>query len=79
MAKSDNVLKSTVERVERLLEEKKAITDDINVVMAEGKALGLDPKVVREIIRLRKMDPDDLKARNALLEEYAEMLGLDLL
>ena len=76
---SNERLRLLIERVERLSEEKKAISDDIKDVFAEAKAVGYDAKIMREIIRLRKMKPDDLKERNALLQTYADELGLDLL
>lgn len=72
-------LRLLVERVERLEDEKKGIADDIKDVYAEAKAVGYDTKIMREIIRLRKMKPDDLRERNALLNVYANELGLDLL
>ena len=76
---SNERLRLLIERVERLNEEKKGISDDIKDVFAEAKAVGYDAKIMREIIRLRKMKPDDLKERNALLQTYADELGLDLL
>lgn len=72
-------LRLLVERVERLEEEKKGVADDIKDVYAEAKAVGFDAKIMREVIRLRKMKPDDLKERNALLQVYADELGMDLL
>jgi len=72
-------LRLLVERVERLNEEKKGVADDIKDVFAEAKAVGFDAKIMREVIRLRKMKPDDLKERNALLQIYASELGMDLL
>lgn len=72
-------LRLLVERVERLEEEKKGIADDIKDVYSEAKAVGYDTKIMREIVRLRKMKPDDLKERNALIETYAAELGLDLI
>lgn len=72
-------LRLLVERVERLEEEKKGVAGDIKDVYAEAKAVGFDAKIMREVIRLRKMKPDDLKERNALLQVYADELGMDLL
>ena len=72
-------LRLLIERVERLDEEKKGIADDIKDVFGEAKAVGFDTKIMKEIIRLRKMKPDDLKERNALLSLYANELGMDLL
>ena len=75
----DDRLRLLIERVERLEEEKKGIADDIKDVFAEAKAVGFDVKIMREVIRLRKMAPDDLKERNAILGIYAAELGMDLL
>lgn len=72
-------LRLLVERVERLEEEKKGVADDIKDVYSEAKAVGYDVKIVRELVRLRKMKPDDLRERNTLLQVYAQELGLDLL
>lgn len=72
-------LRLLVERIERLEEEKKGVADDIKDVYAEAKAVGFDAKIMREVIRLRKMKPDDLAERNALLRVYGEELGMDLL
>ena len=72
-------LRLLIERVERLNEEKQGIADDIKDVFSEAKAVGFDAKIMREVIRLRKMKPDNLKERNALLQIYASELGMDLL
>lgn len=72
-------LRLLVERVERLEEEKKGVADDIKDVYSEAKAVGFDAKIMREVIRLRKMAPDDRKERNALLQLYGAELGMDLL
>lgn len=72
-------LRLLVERVERLEEEKKGIADDIKDVYGEAKAVGFDAKIMREIVRMRKMKPDDLRERNQLLNVYACELGMDLL
>lgn len=72
-------LRLLIERVERLEEEKKGVADDIKDVYAEAKAVGFDAKIMREVVRLRKMKPDDLKERNAVLNLYAAELGMDLL
>jgi len=72
-------LRLFIERVERLEEEKKGIADDVKDVFSEAKVMGFDTKIMREIIRLRKLRPDDLRERNALIQTYAEALGLDLL
>lgn len=72
-------LRLLIERVERLEAEKKAIADDVKDVYGEAKAVGYDAKIMREIVRLRKMKPDDLRERNAVLNLYACELGMDLL
>ena len=72
-------LRLLIERVERLEEEKKGIAEDIKDVFSEAKAVGFDVKIMREIVRLRKMKPDDLRERNALIQTYADELGMDLL
>lgn len=69
-------LKSFIERVERLEEEKKEIADQIKEVMAEAKGRGYDTKVMRKIIALRKRDPDDISEEEAVLAMYAEALGM---
>lgn len=73
---SDDRLKLLIERVERLNEEKKGIADDIKAVFAEAKAVGYDTKIMREIIRLRKMKPDDLREFEAVLDTYKTALGM---
>lgn len=74
---TDDRLRLLIERVERLEEEKKGILDDIKDVYAEGKAVGYDTKMMRQIVRLRKMKPDDRKEMEMLLETYKAALGLD--
>lgn len=76
---ADQRLRLLVERIERLEGEKADLATDIKAVYAEAKATGYDTKIVREIIRYRKMKPDDLKERNTVLQTYAAALGLDLL
>lgn len=74
---SDDRLRLLIERVERLEEEKKGIGDDIKDVYNEAKATGYDAKIMREIVRLRKMKPDDRREREAVLESYKAALGID--
>lgn len=76
MAEADDRLRLLIERIERLEEEKKGIADDIADVYNEGKAVGYDAKMMREIIRLRKMKPDDRAERDAILEAYKAALGM---
>jgi uncharacterized protein (UPF0335 family) len=69
-------LKSIVERVERLEEEKKAIADDIKDVFAEAKANGFDVKVLRQVIRLRKQDMAERQEEDAIRDLYLHALGM---
>ena len=75
-AASDDRLRLLIERIERLEEEKKGIADDIRDVYAEAKAVGYDPKIMRQIVRLRKMKPDDRSEQDMLLETYKTALGM---
>jgi uncharacterized protein (UPF0335 family) len=69
-------LKAFVERIERLEEEKKTITDDIRDVYAEAKANGFDTKALRVVVRMRKEDADERKEHEAILETYLHALGM---
>jgi len=71
-------LRSFVDRVERLEEEKKGLQDDIREVYSEAKGTGFDVKLLREIIRLRRMDKADRQEREAVLALYKEALGMDV-
>ena len=73
---SDDRLRLLIERIERLEEEKKRIADDIGDVYSEVKAVGYDAKIVRQIIGLRKMKPDDRAEMEAILDLYKAALGL---
>jgi uncharacterized protein (UPF0335 family) len=76
---ADDRLRLLIERIERLEEEKQGIADDVKDVYLEAKAVGYDPKIMRQIVRLRKMKPDDRAEMEAVLETYKKALGLDLL
>jgi uncharacterized protein (UPF0335 family) len=80
MAKAGGVaadhLKSFIERIERLEEEKKALADDIRDVYSEAKANGFDVKVMRQIVKIRKMDKDELDEQEAILDTYLLALGM---
>lgn len=72
----DERLRLLIERVERLEEEKAGITDDIRDVYAEAKAVGYDAKIMRQVVRLRKMDANDRAEMEAILETYKRALGM---
>ena len=65
-----------IERIERLEEEKRALMADIKDVYGEAKATGFEPKIMRQIIRMRAMDRDVLSEQDALLDTYRDALGL---
>ena len=69
----DDRLKSLIERVERLEEEKNNLLADIKEVFSEAKGLGYDPKIMRKVLIIRKMDIDERLEQEALLETYREL------
>ena len=69
-------LRLFIERIERLEEEKKGIADDIRDVYLESKSQGYDPKIMRQIVRLRKMKPDDRAEMETILDTYKAALGI---
>ena len=69
-------LRQFIERIERLEEEKKGISDDVRDVYSEAKSNGFDPKIMRQIIKLRGMETHTRQEVDALLETYREALGL---
>ena len=69
-------LRSFIERIERLEEEKKGISDDIRDVFAEAKGNGFDTKVMRQVIRLRKKEPAERQEEEAILDLYLHALGM---
>ena len=73
---TDDRLRLLIERIERLEEEKKGIADDIRDVYAEAKAVGYDAKIMRQVIRLRKMQPDDRREMETVLDLYKAALGI---
>lgn len=75
--KSDDRLELLITRIENLEEEKKGIADDIRDVYAEAKAVGYDAKIMRKIVALRRMKPDDRREMAAILETYCAALGID--
>jgi uncharacterized protein (UPF0335 family) len=70
-------LKSYIERIEKLEEEKAALQADIKEVYNEAKANGFDSKIMRQVIGLRKKDKNDLRAQEQLLDLYKRALGMD--
>ena len=68
-------LKSIIERIERLEEEKKGISDDIKEVYAEAKGTGYDVKVLRKVVALRKRDLEERKEEEAILDLYLQAVG----
>ncbi len=75
-AVSDDQLRLFIERIERLEEEKKGISDDIRDVYSEAKSQGYDSKIMRQIVRLRKMETNDRQEMEAILELYKAAVGL---
>ena len=69
-------LRSIIERVERLEEEKKGLSSDVKDIMAEAKSAGFDVKVIRQIIRIRKQEPADVEEQETLLDLYRRALGM---
>ena len=69
-------LKSLIERIERLEDEKRALSEDIKEVYAEAKGTGFDPKIMRQIIKIRKMDKEELDEEESLLDVYKCTLGM---
>ncbi len=80
MAKSGGIaadrLKSFIERIERLEEEKAGLAGDIREIYAEAKGTGFDTKVMRQIVRLRKMDAAAREEQESLLDLYKRAIGL---
>ena len=71
-----DALKSYINRIERLNEEREALSADIREVFAEAKGTGFDTKIMRQLIRLRRMDKDDLDEQETLLDIYKRALGM---
>lgn len=74
---ADERLRLLIERIERLEDDKKGVSDDIRDVYAEAKAIGYDAKAMRQILRIRKMKPDDYREEQAILEVYKSAMGID--
>ncbi|MBT3908140.1 MAG: DUF2312 domain-containing protein [Rhodospirillaceae bacterium] len=69
-------LRTFIERIERLEEEKKALSDDIREVYSEAKGTGFDVKILRQIVALRKMDASDRSEMEEVLDVYKRALGM---
>ena len=69
-------LRSFIERIERLEEEKRALSGDIKEVYAEAKGTGFEPKIMRQIVKIRKMDKDEVVEEESLLDLYKRALGM---
>ena len=69
-------LRSLIERIERLEEERKALGSDIRDIYAEAKSAGFDVKVMRQLIRIRKQEPKDVEEQESLLDVYRRALGM---
>lgn len=69
-----DILRSFIERIERLEEEKKGIADDIREVYAEAKSSGFEPKIMRQVVRIRKLERHEREEQEALLDVYLHAL-----
>src|SRR5262249_53255564 len=69
-------LRSFIERIERLEEEKRALSGDIKEVYAEANGTGFEPKIMRQIVKIRKMDEDEVVEEESLLDLYKRALGM---
>ncbi len=70
-------LRSLIERIERLEEERKALGGDIKDIFAEAKSAGFDVKVMRQLIRIRKQEPAEVEEQETLLDVYRRALGMN--
>jgi uncharacterized protein (UPF0335 family) len=69
-------LRSLIDRIERLTEERKALSSDIKDIYAEAKSAGFDVKVLRQLIRIRQQEPADVEEQESLLDIYRRALGM---
>ena len=69
-------LRSFIERIERLEEEKRVLSSDIKEVYAEAKGSGFEPKIMRQVVKLRRMDKADVDEEESLLDLYKRALGM---
>jgi uncharacterized protein (UPF0335 family) len=73
---SADQLRSLVDRIERLEEERKAISADIKDIYTEAKSAGFDPKVLHQLIRIRRQDAETVEENEMLLDTYRHALGM---
>lgn len=69
-------LRSIIERIERLDEERKALANDIKDIFSEAKSAGFDVKVIRQLIRIRKQEPAEVEEQETLLDIYRRAIGM---
>ncbi|RAI57038.1 DUF2312 domain-containing protein [Roseicella frigidaeris] len=69
-------LRSIIERIERLEEERKALANDIKDIYVESKSAGFEPGIIKQLIRLRKKEPSEVEEQETLLELYKRALGM---
>jgi uncharacterized protein (UPF0335 family) len=69
-------LRSIVDRIERLEEERKALGSDIKDIYSEAKSAGFDIKVLRQLIRIRKQEPAEIEEQETLLDVYRRAIGM---
>lgn len=69
-------LRSIIERIERLEEERKALANDIKDIFSEAKSAGFDVKVIRQLIRIRKQEPAEVEEQETLLDIYRRAIGM---
>lgn len=70
-----NQLRQFIERIERLEEDRKGIANDIKDILSEAKSSGFEPKIIRQILKLRKMDDAERQEQEELLQVYLDALG----
>ncbi len=70
-----NHLRQFIERIERLEEDRKGIANDIKDILSEAKSSGFEPKIIRQILKLRKMDDAERQEQEELLQVYLDALG----
>ncbi len=73
---AEDRLRSLVERIERLEEERKSLSSDIKDIYAEAKSAGFDVKVLRQLIRIRREEPAEVEEQETLLDLYRRALGM---